>query len=415
MILFDHSHHILAGNYSGKLIRGAVPVNSYFYSRYVHIYGNKLNKYCSFVVSTGNTTTYLYTSRLFISANVADTILSVGVGILSCTVLGIVTETAIMPMIFSVTHPVTIRHGYMGFYHITVYFSHVIHKSGIAYTCVIIPAGASCHHYSRCAACIASDLIKHIETLFAVVVNAEAGAAIHAEVILVLGIFHAHSVNTFGIISAAILAESAGIADITAGIATLLAFLAYYGAIGAMIATEAKVVAGTAVVTVVTPQSACTVHTASAFLAEAVAVAVIADLTAHGTHGNTIFTSHSATLTDYCTVTAESAILAVSKSFHRTIVAFTAIVAGCFAVALCTVTFAERAYTCTTGARFSAINADHFAISAHSAVFAPAAVLNTVSAISAVLAPSIAFFCAFLANVAAFTEVSAIFAHFLAH
>ena len=131
--------------------------------------------------------------------------------------------------------------------------------------------------------------------------------------IFIIGIFHAHSVNTFGIIFTAILAESAGIADITAGIATLLAFLAYYGAIGAMIATEAKVVAGTAVVTVVTPQSACTVHTASAFLAEAVAVAVIADFTAQGTHGNTIFTSHSATLTDYCTVTAESAILAQAE------------------------------------------------------------------------------------------------------
>ena len=80
-----------------------------------------------------------------------------------------------------------------------------------------------------------------------------------------------------------------------------------------MVTTEAKVVAGTAVVTVVTPQSACTVHTASAFLAEAVAVAVIANLTAEWTHGNTIFTSHSAALTDYCTVAAESASLAPAE------------------------------------------------------------------------------------------------------
>ena len=105
-------------------------------------------------------------------------------------------------------------------------------------------------------------------------------------------------------------------------------------------------------------------------------------------HSNTVFASLSTSLTDYCTITAKSAVLAVSKSFHRTIVAFTAILAICFAVALCTVTFAERAYACTTGTGLSAVTANKLAISAHAAVFAPAAVLNTASAISAIFTPT---------------------------
>lgn len=129
-------------------------------------------------------------------------------------------------------------------------------------------------------------------------------------------------------------------------------------------------------------------------------------------HSNTVFASLSTSLTDYCTITAKSAVLAVSKSFHRTIVAFTAIVAVCFAVALCTVTFAERAYACTTGARFSAINADHFAISAHAAVFAPAAVLNTASAISAIFTPTDIFNGAIYAYSAPVAELRAVLTRF---
>ena len=73
--------------------------------------------------------------------------------------------------------------------------------------------------------------------------------------VLIIGILCAHSVHTICIFSTAVLAFFAGIADIRAIFTVFATFGTDHGAIGAASAASAHVVARTAVVTFIAPQT----------------------------------------------------------------------------------------------------------------------------------------------------------------
>lgn len=68
--------------------------------------------------------------------------------------------------------------------------------------------------------------------------------------ILVLRIFHTHSVHALRFFAAAFLTKPASVTNSTAGIAALSAFLAYHGAIRAMAAGIACFVTASAMATI---------------------------------------------------------------------------------------------------------------------------------------------------------------------
>ena len=177
----------------------------------------------------------------------------------------------------------------------------------------------------RITAGSATDLVKGIAHI-ASVRHAEAASAIHAEMLCVVGVLHAHTVHTFGFFTAAILTKSAGITDLCASVTVCLTFLTDFSAIGALSASKAKLVASSAMGTVFTPQTRSTASANTAFVTEFVAVAKRTAFVAKGTDLNTLFAAFTAALANHRAHTAKRAGLAKAGiDVYGTVLAHTAI------------------------------------------------------------------------------------------